>query len=74
MEIKTCGKQIRVPEEKDQLKAKSQIWEKIMLKAFCFTLKAFSGAQPEIFEGRKGFCKLGHKFFTGLRDKVKGKH
>ena len=31
-----------------------------------------SGAQPGIFEGRGGFCKLGHKFLAVL--KVKCKH
>ena len=33
-----------------------------------------SGSYPGIFEGRGGFCKLGHKSLTVLRDKVKYRH
>ena len=34
----------------------------------------YTGAYPGIFEGRGGFCRLGHKFLTVLKGKFKCKH
>ena len=54
--------------EKKEKKIEPGIYSELCQDIFCVTL-AYSGAQPENFQGRGGLMGLGHKYYC-IRSKL----
>ena len=62
-----------VPIKNQKCKKRAEYTKQWLLRTNTKVLYDISGAQPGIFEGRGGFCKLGDKFLAVLKAKVKCK-